>query len=223
MNNFLFKLTIYIITMVMIIGCGGGGSSSDSPKDEGISTNSSLNSDPSINWSPKTTNITCDLSSIDGGTYSALGDLSISCQKDNLESIKYELQNVKSLTAIQVVKHKYLTIEKSSDKLHTIYDYEKGTISYNGTIEGVIYSCIETYPSIIPETLTNSSIEKILNWHGDSNDRITTTCTDSFYNSKIDSTYNDISQIKSLSFFGINYTITDDSGTQHFITDILHN
>lgn len=204
----------------MIIGCGGGGSSDDSSKsnEETTTSSSSSNTEVNLTWSPKTTNVTCDLSPVDGGDYSASGDVTVTCQKDDKQSVRYKLANVKSLTAMQIVKHKYLTIENSSDKLHTVYDYKQGTVLYSGTINGTAYDCVETYPSIVPETLTNSTIEKILSWQGDSNDRVSSTCPNSFYDAKIDTSYNNAYQIKGLSFFGINYTIYDDNNNQHFIT-----
>jgi len=72
--------------------------------------------------------------------------------------------------------------------------------------------------TIIPDTVSNSSLGKILNWRGNNNDRVSTTCPESFYDAKVDSNYNQASQIKGLSFFGINYSITDDNNGQHFIT-----
>ena len=218
MKFLLFKTAFFIISIPMMIGCGGE-SSSDSSNNGGATNGSSSNGGTSINWSPKTTNVTCDLSSIGGGTYSALGDITVSCQKDNRQSVKYGFQNVKSLTAIQIIKHKYLTIENGSDKLHTIYDYEKGTIAYSGTIDGTSYDCVETYPSIVPDTLVNSNIGKILSWTGNSNDRVNTTCSETFYTRNINSNYNDKNQIKGLVFFGINYTITDDMNQEHLISE----
>jgi len=74
MNKIVLAKMIYLSFMFVFLGCGGGGSSSDSSS-SGESGNSDASSNSgsveSLTWTPKATNVTCDLSQIDGGTYSA--------------------------------------------------------------------------------------------------------------------------------------------------------
>ena len=68
MKKELLNQSIYLFIIFLSIGCGGGSSSESSSTGESGNADASSNSSTvgSLTWTPKATNVTCDLSKIKG-------------------------------------------------------------------------------------------------------------------------------------------------------------
>ena len=207
-------LTSLLVGAISFSGCG--------------SENESKANSDSINLTPITTHVVCNLKAIEGKNYTSdvkyatEGDITVMCKNEG------EFQLVKgvdtlTITDMKEVSELYIDGEKLKSKHLKSFDFKAGTIhrQANGTFpDGKTYSydCTETYPSYLPVTLTDtSSIAKLFDWEGDKNNRIKTTCPDAFYEDEI-KYKNSLLKTKGRGSFISNYTLIDSNNKKHLVT-----
>ncbi len=231
---------------LLLSGCGSS-SSSDKKVDDQKTETTDQNTNPTTsnnsaitNWTPITTKVSCDPEPLimAGSTldfkYYADGDIKIECQSMNGFTIAtYALDdNISSLEITQLIKMETMNGDVKDDKGRsasfdgiTTYDYQKGTqhikgtYTYNSKTENI--DCVETYPTILPKTITSENdISNLLDWEGDDVGEYTsTTCPESYYDEEDDLSIDD----ENLNWNGnvnmnTNYTLTDSTGKQHLIS-----
>ena len=226
-------LVSLLIGAMALTGCGSD-SDSDSNDTNSLATEDTNieetdTSDSSTSSSSLVTDqVTCDPDAQVSGNisfdskYLADGDISALCVTQNGYTYpEYNLRNgVTTLTVTQVLKDESTDIQtnEASMKGTVNYNYKAGTIQYNGTENGTTINCTETYPSILPLTITNNiDIENILDWDGDYNNRISTTCPESWYDESDTDDDVDFDNIIGTGVMISNYTITDSDGKQHLL------
>jgi len=213
-------LTSLLVGVISFSGCG-----SDSDSSTGGNKDSSLTP-------PVTTKVVCDpkaFSSSEGSydiKYSADGDITVMCRTSGQYTYgEYQLvTGVNTLTIADMKKVEEIsaTASKVKGKGIDTYNYKSGTIHHqlNAVVDGKTekYDCIETYPSPLPTTLTDTtSIENLFEWEGDENDRTKTTCPASYYEES--GSEDDDSFGKGTVSVITNYTLTDSDGKKHLVTE----
>jgi len=214
-------LTTLLVGATIFSGCGSD--------DDSSSPAGSSNSDLSI--SPVTTKVVCDPKALTSNAgsydvkYSADGDVTVMCQTSGQYTFgEYQLASgLNTLTITQLKRVENFAVDSTSAKGVGVdtYDYKAGTVHHtaDATVDGkpYKYNCVETFPSPLPETLTDTnSIENLLEWEGDENNLIKTTCPKSYYEEDDDSEDDNLGKgtINSL----INYTLTDSDGKKHLLS-----
>ncbi len=207
---------------------------SQTPKTD-ETTNNSIS-----NWKPLTEKVSCDPKElvITGATidfkYYADGDIKIECQEiQGFTIATYKLdENIQSLDITQLIKSETINgnIKDDTGKSGTFdgvttYDYQKGTqhiqghYTYNGKKENI--DCIETYPTILPKTITSDNdISSLLEWEGDDIGEYTqTTCPESYYdeNDELD-IEDENTKWRGTVNMNTNYTLTDSKGKKHLLS-----
>ncbi len=223
-------LVSLLVGAVVLTGCGSDDSNSSSPTETTNSgTSDGTNSDiPTSSSSLVTNKVTCDPEPQVSGSisfdskYFADGDISALCvTQSGFTYPEYNLRNgVTNLTVTQVLRDESTDVQTSEGSLKgTVnYDYEAGAIHYNGTENGTTINCTETYPSILPLTITNNiDIENILDWEGDYDNMISTTCPTSWYDESDMDDDEDLDNIIGTGTMTTNYTITDSDGKKHLL------
>lgn len=215
-------LTSVVVGMLSFSGCG-----SDSDSDS--STDSVTDG---LSVSPVTSKVVCDpntITSTEGSydiKYASDGDITVMCKTVGEYTYgEYSLlSGINQLTIINLKREENYSLNTSTISGSGIdtYDYKLGTVhhtidlSSDGT--NYKYDCTETFPTPLPITLTTdaTSIENLIEWEGDENYLITTTCPQSYYDDAKDDGTEDFGTgtIDSL----INYTFTDSNGKQHLLT-----
>jgi len=243
------KLVIisFATAILLLSGCGSSSSSNKDAESNTTDTaasatiaNPTTNNNTITNWTPITTKVSCDPkelimagSTLDFKYYSD-GDIKVECQTINGFTIaNYKLDdNITSLDITQLIKTEVMDGSVKDDKGInasfdgvTTYDYKAGTqhikgdYTYNGKTENI--DCVETYPTILPRTISNENdISNLLNWEGDDLGEYTsTTCPESYYDEENDLDIED----ENINWSGnininTNYTLTDSTGKQHLIS-----
>jgi len=221
-------LTSLLVGAISFSGCGSDSDSDGGGKDNPAPT---PGNNTAVTVTPVTTKVVCDPDAItfEGGSYdvkyAAEGDVTVVCQEaGGMKYGEYQLvAGVQTLTIVDATKVENFAIDLTTAKgtATDTYDYKAGTINHkiNGTFEGQVakYDCTETYPSPLPTTLTDTtSIEELLDWYGDSNNRISSDCPQSYYSDF----EGDTEQAnKGTVEFIENYTLTDNNGKKHLITN----
>jgi len=240
-------LTTLLLGAMTFSGCGSSDSpkgdstnnSSNNASNNGSSNNGSSNNSSnngSSNLSsilvPVSTNTVCDPKAVTfedttyDVKYAADGDITIMCktQSDFIFGEYALVAGVNTLTITQldrVESYAFNTNKMKGTGVDT-YNYKDGSVHHNinGTENGktIKYDCTEIYPSPLPLTLTDKeSIEDLIDWEGDDNDRISTTCPESYY-ADIDEEDEDDMGVGTAKFV-TNYTLTDSDGKKHYITE----
>jgi len=219
-------LTSLLIGAISFNGCGsssdGGGGGGDNPHPG--------SNNISLSVSPLTNKNICDPTKLESaaGSYDVKfatdGDIIVSCSQSSSYSFgEYKLASgIQTLTIVDAKKVENYAIDVTHAKGTSIdtYNYKSGAITHkvNGTFNGksINYNCTEIYPSPLPTTLTDtSSIDDLLDWEGDSNNRISSDCPTSYYS---DLGKEDATNKGSVKFIE-NYTLTDNNGKKHLITN----
>ncbi|HHB94994.1 MAG TPA: hypothetical protein ENK88_07595, partial [Campylobacterales bacterium] len=161
-------LVSLLVGAVVLTGCGSDDSNSSSPTETTNSdTSDGTNSDiPTSSSSLVTNKVTCDPAPqvSQGITYDskyyADGDISALCvTQSGFTYPEYNLRNgVETLTITQVLRDTKIDMTSNKGKINgtETYDYKAGTIHYKGTDGSESIDCVETYPSILPLTITNN-------------------------------------------------------------------
>ena len=207
-----------IVGMIGLVGCG---SDDDSNNDSGDTSK--------ISGTPITSKIVCDSGTQTFGTVSihskfyAEGDIQIECKTiQGFSIVEYGLsENISQLNITQITQVEYLNFQNSKKGSFTgkaTYDYQKGTIDYDVILNGEKITCKETYQSILPKTLTKTTnelsdeIEELLDWGGEDNALIDSTCPSSL-NDEDEDEEDSLQEGSRLA----NYTITDDKNKKHLL------
>jgi len=234
-------LTSLLVGVLSFSGCGSDSDSSTSGSDSstGGSDSSTGGSDSSTGGStglsitPATTKVVCDpkaVTSSEGSfdvKYAADGDITVMCRTAGQFSYgEYALLagiNQLTITEVKRVANFSLKTTKVSGAGIDTYDYKLGTVHHNvnALVEGKSYKydCTETFPSPLPATLTTdeSTIENLIDWEGDENNLITTTCPKSYYDDATDDESEDALGAGTVDSI-LNYTLTDSDGKKHLLT-----
>jgi len=197
------------------------------------STTGTTTTPTGLTISPVTTKVVCDpsaISSTEGSydiKYAADGDITVMCKTAGQYTYgEYSLLagiNQLTITDLKRVEEYYLKTTKTSGSGIDTYDYKLGTVHHTIDVvsEGTPYkyNCIETFPSPLPATLTTdaTSIENLIDWEGDENNLITTTCPKSYYDDTGDDGTEDTLGAGTVNSI-INYTLTDSNGKRHLLT-----
>jgi len=218
-------LTSLLVGVISFNGCGSSSSGSSS-NDNGGSTGGGS----SASLSAVTTKVVCDPQALSNSQtsydmkYAADGDVTVMCKTESGYTYgEYQLVagvNTLTITDIEKVEEYTLDTSKVKGKGRDTYNYKAGTIHHkiDGMVDGKRekYDCTETYPSPLPATLTDTnSITELFDWDVDEYDRIKTTCPVS---------YDDEDDIEDSLGKGTvnavtNYTLTDNNGRKHLITE----
>jgi len=152
------------------------------------------------------------------------GDIKLDCIKEDglYSSILKFSKNINSLTVENVIKVEEISLNSNEFEGFDIstYDYKSGTKNLRGSIffkggEEKVYDCVETYPSVDSQIVTDAEgIESLLDGYFDNNDIIETTCPTFYYESSVNP--QEFTKVK-LNLLQ-NYTLTDDKGKKHLIT-----
>ena len=228
-------LTSLLVGAIAFTGCGSDsdGGTKDGTENSGGGTGN--NGSSSLSLTPVATKVVCDpkASTLADASYDvkylANGDITVMCKTfGGYTSGEYQLATgVSTLTIVDVKKveeSSVNTVNLKGKSLDT-YDYKAGTIhrQENGVAEGktVKYDCVETYPSPLPATLTSTAtIEMLLEWEPDENDRVKTTCPSSYY-AENDSDDEDFTFGKGTVNVITNYTLTDSDAKKHLLTESI--
>jgi len=221
-------LTSLLVGAISFSGCGSdndgdGGGGGDNPT-PGNNTNNGLSISPITNKNLcNPSKITYANISIDS-EFATDGDIIVNCTEigDNIFGVYQLSSTVQTLTVTNIKKEVNYDVDMDTAKGTNIdsYDYKAGTIHHvmNATLEGkaMHYDCTDTYPSPLPTTISdNSSIMELLDWDGDDNNLITSTCPESYH----DDTDDDTQVKKGTLKFIKNFTITDSRGKKHLISN----
>jgi len=151
--------------------------------------------------------------------YFVNGDITVGCKSigEQEYSEGFRLKSgVNSLTVTQLKKVESFSGTINGKKAFSIdtYDYKAGKIHHKESSQFGDYDCVEIYSSPLPYTITNTfSIRELFAWEGDENNRISTTCPQSYYDDIDDKNF--AVEIDGI----INFTITDSDGKKHYVTD----
>ncbi len=178
-------------------------------------------------WVPVTNNFTCNPAPItlQGMTidtrYAAEGDISVACETIQGYTIPKYTLGVNTLDITQLIKvDRYEgTVAQGSFLGTETHDYQAGTVHIVHSGAGDTLDCVETYTSILPETVdTVSKLESLMEYSPGSDMLTHTTCPASYYAEDDD---DDGAGDVSVSGSGINrtnYTFTDSTGKTHLIS-----
>ena len=209
---------------------GGSSTGSANTSNSGNSTGSANVQNSQFSISPVSTTVVCDpeVINMNGFSYDvkylANGDILVECVDSGagFTYAEYKLKNgVNSLTVTQLIKQEeYVGVVNGINftSLDT-YNYQAGTIHHKVSSSIENYDCVETFASPLPTTITNDSevIENLLDWSGgDRADTIRTTCPDSYYDDEDNNDENFRGNFGGMT----NYTVTDNNGNKHYITEI---
>lgn len=236
-----FILISLLVGTVSFSGCGSDSSTNDdSPSSSSSSSNTSndssnndsLSNSSGLSITPVTTKNVCEpkVMTINNSTssikYATDGDITVICKTSGQYSYgEYQLlTGIDTLTITQIKRVENFVINevqaKGSDI--TTYDYKAGTVHHNVDVvakgETYKYNCTETFSSPLPDTLTDEdSINNLLEWEGDENHLIKTTCPKSYYDEGEEEDEDDFTKgtMNSLT----NYTLTDSNNKTHLITE----
>jgi hypothetical protein len=230
-------LTALLIGSITFSGCGSSSSSNNRKNDDNTTTTDEGLGDLGNVQAPVTTKIVCDPKAMTFGKlttdilYAADGDITVNCKTEGIYTYgEYSLVSaIQTLTITQIkkVKSNKVKSDKGSGSSTDTYDYKAGTIQhvsewFSSDGKSKKENCIETFPSPLPATVTDkNSIETLLNWEGDTNNRISTTCPTSYYgeNDGDDKEEDDDDTSKGSLDMINNYTITDNNNKTHLLTE----
>ncbi len=189
----------------------------DNSGDGGSSDNSS--------WVPVSNNFTCNPApmTLQGRTldmrFAAEGDISVSCVTAGTMTVGQYALGVDSLNITQLIKEDRYegTSPRGSFLGIETHDYQAGTIHIVHSGAETL-DCVETYTSILPETIDSvSKLESIMEY-SPSRDMLTnTTCPNSYYAD--DGGGEDSGDVGTGTGINrTNYTFTDSTGKTHLIS-----
>ena len=214
---------------------GSGGGSGNGARDESSENGSGggSGSGTSLSVQPVTKKIVCEPTEITSGKgsykvrYAADGDITALCKKEGEYTFgKYNLVegvDTLTITALEKVENYTVSTTKAKGFSTNIYNYKAGTIRHitDAVAEGksIKYDCMETYPSPLPATLTDTdSIEQLLEWSGNRDDRLKSTCPKEYDDEDDDKDDSKDDMGKGTAEFISNYTFTDNNEKKHLIT-----
>ena len=213
MRRVVLRLVAFLAT-ISFVSCGSSSDGSSEEKGAG--------------WTPVTTKKACDPKVVWSQEYNALvdvkhyadGDIAVTCKNDGGAEFgdygEHSLKdNINNLTIVQLEKSIYEYSQSTTNNTISYisnYNYKTGIVHYKATKKGIDRECTETYPTILPKTIVNNhdNIVALLNWEGDENNMISTTCTAE------DEAILEIGTIKS-KLIKTNYTLTDNNDKKHLL------
>ncbi len=229
-------LTGLLVGSTMFIGCGGGGSgggSSSSTSSGGSSSTTSsggssgsTSSGGSANWTPVTTNFTCDpepkaLGAATMDTkYAAEGDISAECStQQGFTFNEYKVNAEFEATQVLVVEEDSGTVDGITYSSKETHDHRAGTIHIVENGGGHSLDCVETYATLLPlQIRSDSDLEDLMEFSPGRDMLTDTTCPDSYYEDLDNDGDDGDSSLSGSGVARINVTITDSESKSHKIS-----
>jgi len=225
-KHYLILATVFVGILLFLAGCGSDGGSDDysNSDSDSLSSSSSSSSLDNSTFYPLTTANKCTGTSLDNSfsfSISTEGDIVVDCQEINgIGFYEYKLkEGVDALVITQIIMDIVYDIDSSEGAIIGTekVNLKEGRVEYQGRDRGENINCVEIYVSPLPTTLiTTEEISDILEWEGDIDNLISTSCPDSWYD---DVGLEDDEDVTSTGTINTNYTLTDNEGKIHLITE----
>jgi hypothetical protein len=177
-------------------------------------------------WSPVTTNFTCDPAPMTLGTmhidsrYASEGGISVSCiTQGGITTAQYKLTPM-TITQLQKVEESFGEVNGIRYTSHETHDFKAGTvhIQEHGS-NGYSIDCVETYASLLPkEIYVDTDLEDLMEFSPAKSMLQHTTCPSSYYDDGDSSDDGKPDKFQGSLTERANYTFTDSKNKVHKVS-----